>query len=60
MSVKLHLAHLLHAKLYLAFRPADRFLPILGFVGSSNLTLSGLRVQGELNVDVVATRLLRL
>src|SRR5688572_15500488 len=53
VKVKLHLAHLLHAKLYLAYRPEDPLLPIIGFVGSSNLTLSGLKVQGELNVDVV-------
>jgi superfamily II DNA or RNA helicase len=50
--VKLHLLHQLHAKLYLAFRD-DRFNPIIGFVGSSNLTFSGLRGNGELNVDVV-------
>lgn len=27
--------------------------PLIGFVGSSNLTLSGLSAQGELNIDVV-------
>jgi superfamily II DNA or RNA helicase len=50
--VKLHLKHTLHAKLYLAFRD-DFNNPITGFVGSSNLTLSGVSKQGELNVDVV-------
>lgn len=50
--VKLHLRHTLHAKLYLCFRP-DPNNPITGFVGSSNLTLSGLSKQGELNVDVL-------
>lgn len=50
--VKLHLAYLLHAKLYLAFRE-DRFNPVIGFVGSSNLTFSGLQGNGELNVDVL-------
>ncbi|MGH2502308.1 MAG: SNF2-related protein, partial [Ktedonobacterales bacterium] len=42
----------LHAKLYLVHRAHDPHVPILGFVGSSNLTLAGLSVQGELNVDV--------
>lgn len=50
--VKLFLRHSLHAKLYLAFRN-DKINPIIGFVGSSNLTLAGLAKQGELNVDVL-------
>ena len=50
--VKLFLPHPLHAKLYLLFRN-DANNPITGFVGSSNLTLSGLAKQGELNVDVL-------
>lgn len=50
--VKLFLPHALHAKLYLLFRD-DANNPITGFVGSSNLTLSGLSRQGELNVDVL-------
>jgi len=50
--VKLFLRHPLHAKLYLLFRD-DRISPIVGYVGSSNLTLAGLENQGELNVDVV-------
>ncbi|MDM8554198.1 helicase-related protein [Desulfococcaceae bacterium HSG7] len=50
--VKLHLRHTLHAKLYLAFRD-DYNSPVIGFVGSSNLTLAGVARQGELNVDVV-------
>src|SRR5664280_175720 len=50
--VKLFLRHTLHAKLYLCFRH-DANNPITGFVGSSNLTLSGLSYQGELNVDVL-------
>ncbi len=50
--VKLFLGHSLHAKLYLLFR-ADPINPIIGYVGSSNLTLSGLSRQGELNVDVL-------
>jgi SNF2 family DNA or RNA helicase len=50
--VKLFLRHPLHAKLYLLFRP-DRINPIVGYLGSSNLTLAGLSGQGELNVDVM-------
>lgn len=50
--VKLFLRHQLHAKLYLSFRP-DPVNPIIGFLGSSNLTLAGLSHQGELNVDVL-------
>jgi superfamily II DNA or RNA helicase len=50
--VKLFLAHPLHAKLYLLFRP-EPVNPAVAFVGSSNLTLSGLSHQGELNVDVL-------
>ena len=52
VRVKLFLRHALHAKLYLLFRP-DRTNPIIGYLGSSNLTLSGLSHQGELNVDVM-------
>jgi SNF2 family DNA or RNA helicase len=50
--VKLFLRHPLHAKLYLLFRP-DPVNPTVGYLGSSNLTLSGLKQQGELNVDVL-------
>ncbi|TDN39884.1 NgoFVII family restriction endonuclease [Hymenobacter sp. UV11] len=50
--VKLYLRHTLHAKLYLLFRD-DFNNPITGYLGSSNLTLSGLAQQGELNLDVV-------
>ncbi len=50
--VKLFLRHPLHAKLYLLFRP-DPINPIVGYLGSSNLTLAGLVGQGELNVDVM-------
>lgn len=52
LIVKLFLPYPLHAKLYLLFRQ-DVNNPITGFVGSSNLTLSGLSRQGELNVDVL-------
>jgi superfamily II DNA or RNA helicase len=50
--VKLFLKHRLHAKLYLAYRQ-DPNNPIVGFLGSSNLTFPGLASQGELNVDVL-------
>ena len=52
VKVKLFLRHPLHAKLYLLYRP-DPIAPIVGYLGSSNLTLAGLSRQGELNVDVV-------
>ncbi|GAB62447.1 putative truncated helicase [Candidatus Jettenia caeni] len=50
--VKLFLRHPLHAKLYLLFRD-DKISPIIGYLGSSNLTLAGLLHQGELNIDVL-------
>ncbi|HSF75489.1 MAG TPA: helicase-related protein, partial [Microcoleus sp.] len=50
--VKLFLAYPLHAKLYLVHRH-DPNSPIVGFLGSSNLTLSGLSKQGELNIDIL-------
>ncbi|MDR2840487.1 MAG: phospholipase D-like domain-containing protein [Paludibacter sp.] len=52
VAVKLHLRHPLHAKLYLAYSN-DARVPIVGFLGSSNLTLAGLAKQGELNIDVL-------
>ena len=51
-AVKLFLRHPLHAKLYLLFR-SDPVNPIIGYLGSSNLTQAGLSSQGELNVDVL-------
>jgi superfamily II DNA or RNA helicase len=52
LVVKLFLRHSLHAKLYLLFRP-DPINPIIGYLGSSNLTFPGLSGQGELNIDVL-------
>ncbi|MCS6989614.1 MAG: helicase-related protein [Chloroherpetonaceae bacterium] len=52
VAVKLFLRYPLHAKLYLLHRN-DFNNPITGFLGSSNLTLSGLKAQGELNIDVL-------
>ena len=53
LIVKLFLRHTLHAKLYLVHHPDAINSPIVGFLGSSNLTLAGLGKQGELNVDVL-------
>ncbi|MBS1717646.1 MAG: NgoFVII family restriction endonuclease [Armatimonadetes bacterium] len=52
LVVRLFLRNSLHAKLYLTHRQ-DVAAPIVGFVGSSNLTFAGLMKQFELNVDVV-------
>jgi superfamily II DNA or RNA helicase len=49
--VKLHLEFPLHAKLYLIHKD-DFNSPRVGYLGSSNLTFSGLSKQGELNIDV--------
>lgn len=51
VQIKLFLAHPLHAKLYLLYRHSNQY-PVLGYLGSSNLTFSGLQHQGELNVDI--------
>lgn len=52
LIVKVYLRHPLHAKLYLLHRQ-DPINPIIGYLGSSNLTFAGLSRQGELNVDVL-------
>ena len=52
VRVGLFVRHSLHAKLYLCF-PNTYTTPSVGFVGSSNLTFSGLQGGGELNVDVL-------
>ena len=52
VAVKLFLRHPLHAKLYLSYRD-DPVNPIIGYLGSSNLTFAGLVKQGELNVDLL-------
>ena len=52
LVVKLFLSYPLHAKLYLLHRE-DPNNPTTGYLGSSNLTLAGLRQQGELNVDIL-------
>lgn len=50
--VRLHARFPLHAKLYLCHRH-DHKTPLIGYLGSSNLTVSGLLKQGELNIDVL-------
>lgn len=51
VRVRLFIKYPLHAKLYLVHRP-DPTTPLIAYVGSSNLTLAGLKNNGELNVDV--------
>lgn len=51
LRVKLYLRGPLHAKLYLTHRH-DYNNPRTAFLGSSNLTLSGLKLNGELNTDL--------
>ena len=51
LVVKLFLRHTLHAKLYLLYREDKN--PIISYMGSSNLTFSGLQGQGELNIDIL-------
>src|SRR6266702_6666116 len=46
LVVKLFLRHKLHAKLYLLYQ-RHPVTPIVGYMGSSNLTLAGLLHQGE-------------
>ncbi|HBY96406.1 MAG: phospholipase D-like domain-containing protein [Ardenticatenaceae bacterium] len=52
VRVRLFLRYPLHAKLYLVHR-TDAIAPLVGYLGSSNLTQAGLSAQGELNVDVL-------
>lgn len=51
VQVKVHTRRPLHGKTYICHRE-DLNTPIIGFVGSSNLTPSGLFRNLELNVDV--------
>lgn len=52
LRARLFLSHPLHAKLYLHYRP-DPHSPTIAYLGSSNLSLGGLRKHGELNIDVM-------
>jgi superfamily II DNA or RNA helicase len=51
--VRLYLETPLHAKLYLLYQKDNRRTPVVGMVGSSNLTMPGLASQGELNVEIL-------
>lgn len=51
VAVRLHLRFPLHAKLYLAHRPKDTSNPVMSLMGSSNLTFSGLRGNGEIDAE---------
>lgn len=52
VRVKFYARYPPHAKLYLAELKSGQLVADMGFLGSSNLTFSGLAGQGELNVDV--------
>ncbi|MFH5822297.1 helicase-related protein [Georgenia sp. AZ-5] len=52
IQIKVFTRRPLHGKTYVFYRE-DQNLPIIGFVGSSNLTGPGLYSNFELNVDVV-------
>jgi superfamily II DNA or RNA helicase len=52
VQIKLFTRRPMHGKTYLCHRD-DINSPIVGFVGSSNLTMSGLKHNYELNVDVM-------
>jgi DNA replication protein DnaC len=52
LRVKLFTRRPMHAKTYICHRK-DIATPIIGYVGSSNLTMAGLKHQYELNVDVL-------
>jgi superfamily II DNA or RNA helicase len=54
LVVKLFLRYPLHAKLYLLHQ-ANYSAPIHAYLGSSNLTFSGLSGNGELNTEVTDT-----
>jgi hypothetical protein len=53
VAVKLYTERPLHGKMYLAHTPQLHNNPRTGYVGSSNLTLAGLRNNDELSVDVL-------
>ncbi len=52
VCVKLFLRNPLHAKLYIAHNPHSNIRKVYAFMGSSNLTYSGLTGQGELNAEM--------
>jgi len=52
VQIKVHTSRPLHGKTYIFHRQSANH-PVMGFVGSSNLTAAGLISNLELNVDVV-------
>lgn len=52
VQIKVHTSRALHGKTYIFHKDSPN-TPIMGFVGSSNLTAAGLANNLELNVDVV-------
>lgn len=52
LCVKLFLRNPLHAKLYIAHAPKSNLKKVYAYMGSSNLTYSGLTGQGELNAEM--------
>lgn len=52
VCVRLYLRNPLHAKLYIAHNPKSNLRKVYAFMGSSNLTYSGLTGQGELNAEM--------
>jgi superfamily II DNA or RNA helicase len=53
ICVKLYTRTSLHAKLYLIYDNKQKKTKKVGYLGSSNLTFSGLGNKGELNIDVL-------
>lgn len=58
VQVKVHTSRALHGKTYI-FHKESPNTPVMGFVGSSNLTSAGLSRNLELNVDVVDSQAAR-
>ena len=52
LEVKMHTRTRLHAKVYI-FEYADRRAPRMSIIGSSNLTISGIRDHAELNLKTL-------
>ena len=52
LVAKVYVPEPLHAKLYLLYRHESK-AKVVAYLGSSNLTFAGLKMQNELNVDVL-------
>lgn len=53
VEIKVFTRRPLHGKAYILHNPGHYALPVMGYLGSSNLTASGLYSNLELNVDVL-------